>query len=659
MLFGGETADIYLHEDEEGDLRSYGPLLAKFYDAFDDSASPVLDLLSVAEEVLVEVAVVGTEGDGRRGQLPAFWGPDEVYELWVSVNDSPRQLLRPVNVGSNLRAAQEAVAELVNGADLNPFNTSVTDLLDVDGDVVEVAPEGSTLIKLSNGLYGSGSSPIPLSDIIWVAAADAPANFQGAPYLCDGTADHVEINQALSNAFGLKVGLSPGTFAVSEPIRIRHSADSAGAAAAPASKYLIGSGQSVTQINVPSGVIAGIYFYDNVSPHVWDLTINVTDQRGIWAFRTSGAGVGYRSAFNGSIRRVTIAGPQSGTHGDWGMSLKSADKILVEEVTVTGTRYGMEVVTEAAEQLFGQFTFRNCRVTIVGDSGQCYRTGNDAGELRQITFDTCTAMAATSSQVSTEGFRLSSIGGQTYGVTLINCSSYDLSYGIHTWPNTTDVDADFAIVRPRQNGWCVWAQGSNSRFKISEFQVPASVTIANVMADTGVSSMPNQYWHHIYTQAPGATVNGTLGNGIIRRGVAEGAGTAVAGMLRSPSRLIDRTDIDPAQVTTTSSVGTTATNWAAVDTKMRTSLNGKVLYGWFRLRTNLAITPSSNNITDVLMFTLNSAYRPTETVYALWSSGTSTGALSISPAGAITLATGNQALAANAVLTFTFHLIKD
>jgi hypothetical protein len=660
LLFGGEPFEIYLHDDEDGDLHAYGPLVAKFYDAFDDSASPVVDLLGLDEEGLDEVAVVGVEDEfGLRGQLPAFYGPDEVYELWVSVNGSPRQLLRPVNLGSDLAPTKQAVDLLFNSGDPNPFDTALIDLLDVDREVVEEAPEGSTLIKTSSGLYTSGSSPIPLSDILWVAASDAPANFQGAPYVCDGVADEEEINAALSNPLGLKVGLSPGNFALADVVRMHFSSNPAAAAAVPRTQYLIGSGQSVTKLNVAVGVLAGIYFYDNVSPHVWDMTINVNEQRAIWAWKTGGAQLDYRSAFNGSIRRVTVNGPSNGSNGNWAMSLKSIDNFLIEDVSTTNTRYGLEVVAESAEQKPTKIVFRNCRVIIIGDGGQCFRAGIDAGENRQIHFDTCYAGVASPTQTTTEGFRISSIGGQTYGVTLTNCTASNVLYAIHTWPNVTDVDADFALIEPRQGGYGVWAEGGSSRFRISEFRVPSTVTTATLMSDNYTGTMVNQYWHHIYTQSASTAVGGYNPTGIVRRGIAEGLGTVASNVLRNPGQLVDRTNIDPVQVTTTATVGTVNTGFTALDTKIRHTPDGKVIYGWFRIRSTNLITPTSNNMPDTDCFTLNAAYRPTDQFVALWSTGTATGGLIIYPTGIIRIATGNQPIAANAVLTFSFVFIKD
>lgn len=659
MLFGGSAADVYLYEDEDGDLQPYGPVVAKFYDGPGEQAGLVTDLATLDDVPISQVVVADVGDDNVRGQLPMFYGPDDVYEMWMSVNSSPRQLLQAVNVGSDLYPTKQVIDGITSGADPNPFDTSLPDLLDVDGEAVAAAAEGSSLVRLPSGLYGPGSSPIPLSDTLWVAASDAPANFQGAPYVCDGVDDHVQINAALANTFGLKVGLSPGNFDINDPIRISYTSNPITATATPRSKFLIGAGQSVTKLNVRSGVNAGIYVYDNVGAHIWDLTVNVINQRAIWAFRPGGAMTDYRSMINGSVRRVTIAGPSGGTHNNWAASFKSADRITIEEVIVTGTQYGLEIVTEDSSQRFGEIAFRNCRVTLVGDGGQCYRTGNDAGELRDITFDTCVATVAATTQTNTEGFRISTVGGQTYGVRLINCLASGLATAITTGSNATEVDADFSLVQTKQGGIFAAPAGMASNFRCREFRVPAEVTTANIMIDTGAASIPNQYWYHIYTMGSG-TVSGTLGNAIVRRGLAEGFGLVPnAALKRNPSNAIWRNNIDPIEIAT-GSVGTVASNFTVLDNKIRTSLDGKFVYGWFRLRSTNAITPTSNNMPDTLMYTLNAAYRPTENVIALWSTGTATGALQITASsGAITLTTGNQAIAATGILTFTFQFVKD
>lgn len=659
MLFGGGSAEIYLYEDDEGDLRPYGPVEARFFDGPGEQAGVIVDLVTLDEVPVDKIIVPDQDDETARGQLPMFLGPDDVYEMWMSVNSSPRQLIQAVNTGSNLFPTKQAIDSITGGSDPNPFDTALTDLLDVDGEAVAVASEGSSLVKLPSGLYGPGSSPIPLSDTLWVAASDAPANFQGAPYVCDGTDDHVQINEALNNSFGLKVGLSPGNFDIGDPLRMRYTSNPATGLAAPKAQFLIGAGQSVSKLNVRSGVNAGIYIYDNVGAHIWDLTINVVNQRAIWAFRPGGATAGYRSMLNGSVRRVTIAGPSGGTHNTWAASFKSPDRITIEEVTVQATQYGLEIVTEEATQRFGEIVFRNCRVTLVGDGGQCYRTGNDAGEFRGITFDTCTATVVATTQATTEGFRIQASGGQTYGVNLINCTSFGLVSAITTSANVSDVNADFALVETKQGGSFAVAAGTASNFRCREFRVPSSVTTATIMTDTGAASMPNQYWYHIYTQGSSA-VSGTLGNAIVRRGLAEGFGTVLPATLkRNPNQQISRTDIDPIEIPT-GSVGSVNTNFTVLDNKIRTGLGGKYVYGWFRLRSTNAITPTNNNMPDTLMYTLNTAYRPSENIHVLWSTGPATGTIFINAStGNISIITGNQTITASAILTFSFAFLKD
>ena len=79
--------------------------------------------------------------DGRApGQLPIFEGPDDVYEMWTSINSSPRQLLVSTNIGSYLGPTKDQVDNLLGSGNTNPFGTTLTALLDVDGAIRNARP---------------------------------------------------------------------------------------------------------------------------------------------------------------------------------------------------------------------------------------------------------------------------------------------------------------------------------------------------------------------------------------------------------------------------------------------------------------------------------------------------------------------------------------
>lgn len=79
---------------------------------------------------------------------------------------------------------------------------------------------------------------------------------------------------------------------------------------------------------------------------------------------------------------------------------------------------------------------------------------------------------------------------------------------------------------------------------------------------------------------------------------------------------------------------------------------------WLYITSNNAITASGGNITDTLMCTLPSGYRPPTYTSAIWGNGTVDGEALIGPDGKVTLRTANGSISAgsNIRLHATFLL---
>lgn len=611
MMFGGATAEVFLYEDEDGDLHAGGGQVAKLYEAQDESAGEVTDLLTESLDPATQIVLDNSGDSTGAGQLPIFWGPDGIYELWVSVNGSPRQLLTPHNVGSDLASMKSTIDGFLNSGVTNPTGMALGDLLGVDNSVWD-ADEGTTLVKQQDGEYGAGGAAIPLTDTLWVAAGNAPASFDPAPYHCDGVDDNVEINAALNNTLGLRVGLSPGTFNLSSAIAMRNVTDPAGVKRA---KYLYGAGQSVTILNVQSGASAGILLQDNVTPHISDMTINVLTVRAIWAYRPSGSPNGYLSALNGTIRRITVNGPADGTNTNWAISLKSADRMTVEQVTTSNTKYGIEFIAESSEQVIGGSSFTQCTVNLLGDGGQAFKLGMDVGVVRDITYLNCTANVAPTTS-STTGWRLVvQNAGQIYGVRAIGIVAKGIMYPWWSDAGAHSMDVDFARIEARQGSLTINVYGHNNKVNMAELVVPVGVTsIQPYNEQNNLPAYPNQYSHHIYFEGSGVTLIGSVGGAILTKGVVEGTGTIPASLLRAPSKLIDRKDL---VTSSTSSLGTIAANFTLLSSLARVGMNGKLIMVKLSVRNTNALTVTSANITDVTCFTVATPYRPSQGVQGL------------------------------------------
>jgi len=121
---------------------------------------------------------------------------------------------------------------------------------------------------------------------------------------------------------------------------------------------------------------------------------------------------------------------------------------------------------------------------------------------------------------------------------------------------------------------------------------------------------------------------------------------------------IKSTDIvDTASVATIdTSIGTPAANFTLNSGTARTLLNGVLVNLTLSIKSTNAITSTSGNVTDTLMFTLDAPYRPSETINASWGNGVTEGEVSISTAGAVTLrsAAYNIAAASNLLINAVF-----
>lgn len=651
MRFGGGPQDVYLFADAEGDMHAGGAFNAVFFDGPQEGAQSLTDLLDTNGQAISYVTTSdGTDGQAV-GQIPVFFGPDNVFEMWLSINDEPRQVISSNNVGSYYAPFKTQVDSLLNSGNPNPTGVTLSSLVGIDAESLDSAPTGSTLVKQSNGLYGAGGAPVPLADTIWVAAGDAPPAFVSAQYICDGIDDQVQIQQAIDNALGMRVGLSPGTFQLNSSV-ILNGPDNA---AQFLSRYLVGSGQTQTKLVIASSGTAAIQLLKGVSAHVWDMTIQISGAASaIQTNATLTSGANYTSAVNSSIRRVTVRGPGDGTASGYGISLRTVAQCTVEDVTVSGCNYGMLILNQQGSHVTQGISIRRCSISVVGNNSVALDVLADAGGVRAVTIQDM-AVSVDGLYTGTKGFRIDP-DGETSSVKLMNCSAKNFATTLTIGDFAFEIDAQFAFVEMRNAGTFAQVAGFSSRISVSELIVPSSFTSITIMNDTNIETeMINEYSYHIY--APGTTtLNGILGTGIVTRGVAEGTATLPAALTRSPANFIDRTSITPVKVTNQGTIGAGFSNANLV---IRTTLEDKLVYVRLQINNNSTITPVNDNINDQLVYTVNAAYRPPEDVNSVWSSNHGTGEAGFNPAGQIYLRTSDATIPANATIIVDFMFMRD
>lgn len=89
----------------------------------------------------------------------------------------------------------------------------------------------------------------------------------------------------------------------------------------------------------------------------------------------------------------------------------------------------------------------------------------------------------------------------------------------------------------------------------------------------------------------------------------------------------------------------------------RTALGGKLVFVMLYLNSTNAITVTSGNIGDTTVFTLDAAYRPSDTISAIGGTGFATGEATVDTSGVVLLRSMSDPIAAGANLRLTFMFL--
>lgn len=219
---------------------------------------------------------------------------------------------------------------------------------------------------------------------MYVAASNAPAADKAmADYVCDGTADEVQIQaavDAVQAVGGGVVQLSPGDFAIAATIEINGMVDEDDARTVT----LRGCGQQVTNLNVASNV-NGITISD------W-AQVNLE----LFGVFIAGSGIGIRSVgvedggtnntmsfWHSSFRNLRINGAFNGAYTTWGMELDVPWRSTFENIEIEGCRNGIKIINDSTVQNAGDCVFSRFFVEIVGNDGYALYFDSIDGNMNQ------------------------------------------------------------------------------------------------------------------------------------------------------------------------------------------------------------------------------------------------------------------------------------
>lgn len=528
--FGGGIGD-WVFQTSEGGVVSVAPGAVVTFSNARDGGSAYTSLSEDAAGTTLITSVVSSDGSLAgyvAGDYPIFYGPPGVRFMWASADGGPRKIIFANDMAEDLARAilvdiVTTAGDLIAGVGLGQVERVPGG---TNGQVLTWDSAQTRKVKWATpaGGGGGGSSVATTSDTLWVAASDAPDQFADAPYQCDGTADQVEIQAALNNALGLRVGLSPGTFNLAAPINLL-GVDNVDA---EVSKYLTGAGTYATTLVAASGIAGAIFLGQAVCPHVADLRIQIVGgaTHGIYSARSAAALAGNRSFFHGSIRNIAVAGPASGTHTGWALSLGSGFRYTVDNIEVYGTGNGIRVLNESSAFNCGDAAFRRCFVEVIGTNATAYHVSSPTGNANQLSFDTCHGYAAPAS-TGTVMWKFDGAGATSHvRVRNSNAEQFDTTVSIAATAMGIDVD----MVHVTQVGGTFAAvAGYSNRVSVGELYVPSG-TCAAITETNGYATKPNEFRVDVYAET-GSTVTASLLSGVITRGVSDGGGS-VANVLK-------------------------------------------------------------------------------------------------------------------------------
>lgn len=266
----------------------------------------------------------------------------------------------------------------LNGALTTQDNSLASTQADVSGLQSSVAALQTSVATL-NGIV-TGATFYRL-----VAASDASAEVKAkADYVCDGSADQVEI-QAAINAAQLEGGgaiqLSEGTFQLSAPIMINGTTTVDN----PRTIVLNGCGQYST-ILAPILNTNAIALTDWAQTTISNLGILIQGSgSGIVATAvTSGI---TRSFWNSSFENLRISGLFVTSNTGWAMLMEMPYRSTFENIEIEGARNGIKLINTNSSVNSGDCTFDRVTMELVGTNSVGIHLESNSGSLSRNNFN--------------------------------------------------------------------------------------------------------------------------------------------------------------------------------------------------------------------------------------------------------------------------------
>ncbi|MFE6903778.1 hypothetical protein ACFVFJ_44355 [Streptomyces sp. NPDC057717] len=436
---------------------------------------------------------------------------------------------------------------------------------------------------------GGGGGAVFTKLIRVVASATAPADVRAAAtYLCDGTADQVQIQQAIDDAQsegGGIVQLSVGRFNLTAPLQINGTANEDN----PLSVTIQGMGEWATILK-PSTNVNGIAISNWAQCHLERFGIEIFGS-GNGIVSTAVTTTDTRSFWDSSFRNLRINGSYTSTNTGWGMDLSMPFRSVFENIEVEGTRNGIRLLNDSTVQNAGDCTFTRMFIEIVGDGGTAIHVSSPSNNMNQNNFDmveagangpNCTGILIDgASGGASQRFWGTNLEQFKTLVNVVNGESnvFDLNY----------VTCDNDNVTGNKAFIC----GSNAygnTFSSKWVNVPSGQTLTIIEDNNTTANVPNVF-ERIRIENNGGTINYTKQNSTVLREITAFNITGIqTGLLRYPVAdpgvgIVQPSDhgliswtFDPANTIDVSTLASGTVYMAAVRVRERTTLSNISIY---------------------------------------------------------------------------------
>lgn len=379
-----------------------------------------------------------------------------------------------------------------------------------------------------------------------VAAFDAPANVKArAQYVCDGTADDVQIQSAIDAVKAMGGGLvqlSGGHFNLAATLEITGNTDEDNAD----TLTLRGAGAQATTLDMALNT-NGIELTDWAMANISELGI-VVSGTGSCIHSTAVISGNEVSFWHSSFRNLRLNGGFTPTNTGWGMDLAMPWRSVFENIEIEGTRNGMRLSNQGSVQNAGDCTFTRMFIEIVGTGGTAIHVSSPSNNMNQNNFSMVEAGA---NGTGCTGVLIDGAsGGASQRFWGLNLEQFQTLINVDNGESNV-FDCNYVTCDTGGASNVGFRCGSNAygnQFSAKWFNNASGDTVQVIQDNNTTSNVPNQFTNIRIENNSGATVTHTRQNNTVYRDITTfNTGSAMpSGLLQYPLSNINDATFTPA-----------------------------------------------------------------------------------------------------------------